>query len=372
MVSELYEKSRDYIARNSFALLAMQSGMSYSSWINLSWHNLFNRLGKSINSNEFQKISDFYSLCCRIKGNYDEIIEWDEKINIFSKLCEIISDCFKNNSFSTNNIINIRGDYSSGKSTFLGVLYIFLLYCYNYEEINYIPAYFNMENDEILNKIQEGSTYSSAVKQIFSEFVLSIEKIAKIEQVPVCYIIDGLDEQDIWSESTQDSIGRVALDVLSETKNSKYIMSFCQNKLACFKNTMPAIKYYEKNYVIYFNSVSVKEKGEKSANFAKFVRYIVTPQSDAEANIDKKVSESIKELANFDEPDECSAIRKLRRLSVNQGFIYHNYQYLKECGDKDSVNMLYMRYIDQQHQICMDVLGYGFVHYAPAMAYLFT
>lgn len=31
-----------------------------------------------------------------------------------------------------------------------------------------------------------------------------------------------------------------------------------------------------------------------------------------------------------------------------------------------------MKYIDQQHQICLDNLGYNFVHYAPAMAYLFT
>ena len=133
------------------------------------------------------------------------------------------------------NIINVRGDYSSGKSTFLGLFYIYLLYCYSYGKIKYIPAYFNMENDDILNKIQAGNTYALAVKETFASFVEEVEKIAQGEHTVVCYIIDGLDEQDIWSESSQDSIGRVALDILAETNNSKYIMSFCQNRLARFK-----------------------------------------------------------------------------------------------------------------------------------------
>ena len=207
----------------------------------------------------------------------------------------------------------------------------------------------------------------------FSSFVDRIENIARTEHAPVCYIIDGLDEQDIWSESSQDSIGRVVLDILAETSNSKNIMSFCQNRLARLKNTMSAIKYYEKSYVMYFNSISVKEKGAESNNFAKFVKYIVNSnrKGDEQNEICDSIG-SLEETAVFKEPKECAIIRKLRRLSINPGFIYHNYPYLKECKQDDSINTVYMRYIDQQHQICLDALGYNFVHYAPAMAYLFT
>lgn len=268
--------------------------------------------------------------------------------------------------YYVQNLINVRGDYSSGKSTFLGLFYIYLLYQYNYGKINYIPAYFNMENDDILDRIQGGSIYSSAVKETFSFFVQRIEAIARNEHTTVCYIIDGLDEQDIWSESSQDSIGRVALDIMAETNNSKYIMAFSQNRLARFKNTMPAIKYYEKSYVMYFNSVSVKEKELTNSSFVQFVKYII-PSNPKEKNDN---------LFNDDdtlcEPKECSAIRKLERLSINSGFIYHNYQYLKEYKESDSINAIYMQYIDQQYQICLDTLGYNFVHFAPAMAYLFT
>ena len=375
VVSLLYENSKNYLVRNSLALLATQSGTRYSSWANLSWRNLFNRLDTRISSDNLNEISEFYSMFCRLKNDSGDTIEWDGKTNIFCELSQIVTRFFDDSdSPNMQNIINIRGDYSSGKSTFLGLFYIYLLYCYSYGKIHYIPAYFNMENDDISNKIQDGSTYSSAVKQTFFSFVYRIENIAKVEHVPVCYIIDGLDEQDIWSESSQDSIGRVALDILAGTRNSKYIMSFCQNKLARFKNTMPAIKYYEKSYVMYFNSISVKEKELVNSSFVKFVKFIVDLNRKGEVKQSESYELSgVTEKTNDSyEPQECSAIRKLRRLYVNPGFIYHNYQYLKECKPDDLINTVYMRYIDQQHQICLDTLGYNFVHYAPAMAYLFT
>lgn len=271
VVSNLYEKSRKYIVKNSFALLANQSGTRYSSWANLSWRNLFSRLDTGITTGDLKEISEFYGLFCRLKNSSNESIGWDDEINIFYKLCKIVTR-FMHDERNPNlqNIINVRGDYSSGKSTFLGLFYIYLLYRYSYGKIDYIPAYFNMENDDILNKIQAGSTYARAVKQTFASFIKEVEIIAQGEHTSVCYIIDGLDEQDIWSESSQDSVGRVALDILAETNNSKYIMSFCQNRLARFKNTMSAIKYYEKSYVMYFNSISVKEKEVKNSNFVHF------------------------------------------------------------------------------------------------------
>lgn len=373
VVSKLYEKSRKYIVKNSFSLLATQSGTRYNSWANLSWRNLFNRLDTVITLEDLKEISEFYSLFCRLKNSSGELIEWNGEINIFYELSRIITRFMHDErKLSTQNIINIRGDYSSGKSTFLGLFYMYLLYRYSYGKIDYIPAYFNMENDDILSKIQKGSTYDSAVKQTFHSFVKEIETIARVEHISVCYIIDGLDEQDIWSESSQDSVGRVALDILAETNNSKYIMAFCQNKLARFKNTMSSIKYYEKSYVMYFNSISVKEKKNQNHNFVQFVKYIINSKQRKCNTQENNRNEKSKDDILVFEPKECSAIRKLRRLSVNPGFMYHNYQYLKECKEEDSINTVYMRYIDQQHQICLDILGYNFVQYAPAMAYLFT
>lgn len=353
VAAKLYENSRKYIIRNSFALIASKTGNKRSSLESLSWHNLSNKLCEMINSDDILKqMSEFYSLFYIIRSpkNYIETLEGE---HVFEQLHHIIEKSFKSeNEFKNQNIMNIRGGYSSSKSTFLGMLYVYLLYQYSQGNTQYIPVYFNMENDAILNKIQEGDSYSSAVQQIFSAFVYKTEEIAEKEYLPVCYIIDGLDEQDIWSESSKDSVGRVTLNILSETKKSKYIMAFCQNNMAQFKNTMPAIKYYEHNYVMYFNSIPVREK----TYFEKFVSYVV--DDDSKSN---KVDDNL-----------CETIKKLRRLSINAGFLCYNYEYLKECKETDSINTVYMKYIDQQYRICLDKLGYGFVDYAPAMAYLFS
>lgn len=365
VVSKLYEKSRKYLVKNCFALLAAQSGTRYSSWANLSWRNLFNRLDTWDKIDDFQELSEYYRLFCRLKNSDGETIGENGHENLFYELSELIKNSFQEpRDFNQQNILNIRGDYSSGKSTFLGLFYIYLLYQYNYGKIHFIPAYFNMENEDIFNKIQDGSTYALAVKQTFSAFVNKIEEIARVEKEPVCYIIDGLDEQDIWSESSQDSVGRVALDILSERKDSKYVMSFCQNKLACFKNTMPEIKYYETSSVMYFNPIFVNEKASADSKFNKFVKFMI--------ELNKKDSDMPKVSSEPVEIPECSAIRKLRRLYINAGFIYHNYQYIKKCKPEDTVDSVYKKYIDQQHQICLNTLGYNFVHYAPAMAYFFT
>ena len=373
VVSRLYERSKKYLVKNCFALLAAQSGTRYSSWANLSWRNLFNRLDTGDKIDDFQGLSEYYRLFCRLKNSIGESVGENNEENIFCELSELVAKSFQEAmDFTTQNILNIRGDYSSGKSTFLGLFYIYLLYQYNYGKINFIPAYFNMENEDILDRIQDGSTYASAVKQTFYAFVNKIEGIARVEREPVCYIIDGLDEQDIWSESSQDSVGRVALDILSETRDSKYIMSFCQNKLACFKNTMPEIKYYEKSYVMYFNPIFVNEKTMADSNFNKFVKFMVNLNKKEYKQCECMQYADSEENKESTEIPECSAIRKLRRLYINSGFIYHNYQYIKDCTPEDTVNSVYKKYIDQQHQICLNTLGYNFVHYAPAMAYFFT
>lgn len=359
VVAKLYEKSKKYIVKNSFEYLTVEKRDLVSS---SSWSRVFEYMDSIIKNNSgiIKEVSDFYRLFCRLKEQKEDDSKQQKSQTIFEEVNEIIEEFLKQgNVLGTENILNIRGDYGSGKSTFLGLLYIYLLYCYSCGKIKYIPAYFNLENEEILDKIQKKSTYSSAVKQTFNDFVRNIEEIAKIEHMPVCYIVDGLDEQDIWSESSQDSVGQVILDILSETNNFKYIMAFSQNKLGRFKNTMPVIKYYEKSRVMYFKPIEVEEKyRDKSEEnkFSKFVHYVLKTE-----NKDK-----------ISEPKECEAIRKLRRLSIDVGFMYYNYEYLKDYKAEDSIEDMYKRYIDQQHKICESFLEYKFEYYAPAVAYLFA
>ena len=74
----------------------------------------------------------------------------------------------------------------------------------------------------------------------------------------------------------------------------------------------------------------------------------------------------------------CEIIRQFRRLTVTPGFMYDNFKYIIEWDEtglkhKSSyVSDVYNYYIEKQYEICLDRLGYNFVKYAPAMAYLFS
>ena len=104
---------------------------------------------------------------------------------------------------------------------------------------------------------------------------------------------------------------------------------------------------------MYFNSISVKEREIKISLYDLLNIYLFKSKESSVQDSRNSKREVLENVIESCEPRECLAIRKLRRLSINPGFIYHNYQYLKECKEDDSVNTVYMRYIDQQYQICL-------------------
>lgn len=65
-------------------------------------------------------------------------------------------------------------------------------------------------------------------------------------------------------------------------------------------------------------------------------------------------------------------------MSISQNFLYKFGNYIAEKTASPtsvaelSVDEVYRNYIDLLHKMCMDILGYGYVHYVPAMAYLFS
>lgn len=415
-VSELYDISSKYIVRHILEILFGKKRIG--PWDSLRQEILgwTDEKRKSVIKN-FDTL--FKSICkYRLNGNIDVGI----KDNIFTFVLARIKKSISDGTFS--NIINARGEYDSGKSTFWGLLYLYSLYKYSMGEIDFIPAYFNFENDEMIQAVGKNISYYDAAKRAFEDFSRRIQYIADKEHQCVCYIIDGLDEQDSWSLYTEDSIGRGVLDVLSTCHNTCYIMSFSQHRLPCFKNTMPVRKYNDTSDIIYFNPVDVREHGSTDKRFELFVSSYMrlmpsisvliedgekqnTGSSEQSKNLDESnqqgdpkfcanvseqtgVSES-NETAKLDLPTErhihgpvdkiCDIIRRFRRLTISPGFLHQNFEYITEIEDYEkgtfihenaTVSEIYKYYIDRQDELCLKSLGYGYVNYAPAIAYLFA
>lgn len=382
VVSNLYKSSRKYISEHSLEIISRSK--PFYTWdslyqVILSWSS--EERSKWISS-----VDDLFKAICKYR-NYGSEDKPIDKENIFRYVLSRIQKKMENNKF--NNVLNLRGEYDSGKSTFLGLLYIYLLYQYSIGEIDFIPAYFSLENNEMFAKIEAHSSYFHTAKLAFESFVKEIQIIADKEHQPVCYIIDGLDEQDSWSYSTEDSIGRGLLDVLATCRNTWYIMAFSQHRLPCFKNTMPVRKYNDTSDIMYFNPVDVRERDSKDRRFTSFIgSFLRLMRSLPESPESERVRKELGMVRRPDPPEineefvesVCSLVRKFRRLTIGPGFMYQNFNYIAATNylngtlqyEDTSVTDIYKYYIDRQDEVCLSKLGYGFVDYAPAMAYLFA
>lgn len=388
VVEALYELSRCSVIPQCLSVLSLDA--KTNSWFDIS-RIFFEDISRPPKWDRLEKkLDSLYHIICKYgKMSPDSIsssslMDWDKRKNemsIFQNTRDYLIDKMRG-SFANdqNNILNIRGEYSAGKSTFLGILYIYLLFQYSIGNISFIPAYFNLENKEILEKITESADtpYNEVAAQAFAQFVKKVQKVAGKSHQAVCYIIDGLDEQDVWSYSSEDSVGRGILDILDTAKNSKNIMSYSQHHLPLFKNTMPERKYKDYSDVMYFNNVHIISAECGSDRFNLFIKAFYSLKEEQHLS-----EEQSKETTSDDTPSIiiekiCALIHKFERLSVSQNFLYKFGDYFEEkissatSVSEITVDEVYRNYIDLLHKMCMDILGYGYVHYAPAMAYLFS
>lgn len=381
VVSKIYELCKKYITPNTFEIISIPK--SSRSWETLCQE--INNWKPEDLSNWYENLNKLYLSVCKYRVNGTKDISIKGK-NIFNFIVERLNQ--QMNESTSENLLNIRGENSSGKSTFLGLMYIFLLYQYSTGKIDFIPAYFNLESEEMYNKIKSSGSYYEAVKDVFEDFVNKMHDMGQKEHHSICYIIDGLDEQDCWSYTTEDSVGRCLLNILAKHENSRYVMSFSQQRLPNFKNTMPARKYNDESDIMYFNPIDVREEGAEDNRFKTFVEGFLSLKKFT-LKLNDKVSHKNTTHVRFDDSATlntnlvdavCNIIRKFRRLTIDFGFMYQNYDYIATINpntnvlknSNETVSGVYKYYIDRQNEICLNKLGYGFVEYAPAMAYLFS
>lgn len=372
-VSKVYDLCKGHISPRAYSMIDYVK--CRNTWESLS-QRLYETDGCNIDKNE--NLNVYFKTICKYRENGIHDHAWETDENVFRYIYGRIKKGMADG--KNKNILNLRGGYSSGKSTYLGLFYIYLLYQYSIGAIKFIPVYFALENKAMLKKVEESGSYYDAVKFYFSDFTGKINQVAQKEQQPVCYIIDRLDEQDCWSLSSEDSVGRCLLDVLSEYDDAWYIMSFGQHRLPYFKNTMPVRTYSDQSDVLYFNPIDVKEPAvnDPDERFRLFVQAYLNLEKFPERYIlDGEVQhEALEKGVN----DVVEIIRKFRRLTITPGFMRQNYAYISEQNEtnlglkhiNDTVKSVYGYYIDRQYERCLHRLGYGFVDYAPTMAYLFS
>ena len=463
-VSQLYELSRGYISPLSYKYLSVDNRKStweslnqilYRDEVEIDYTNEENALHSDCKITNDEAMDRMFKFLASYRKSGNESIDWiyskqglgKIEHNIFVEVAKRINDRVGK---PNKNVLNLRGPHSTGKSSFLGILYIYLLRLYSMGKIDFIPAYFALESKSMLQKVQKSTTYYQAVKEEFQDFSENIQHISKREGKKVCYIIDRVDEQDYWSYSSESSVGRGILDVLSTCDNAWHIFSYGNYRLPHFKKSMPPRTYNDDSDVLFFSPIEaykvlrplrrlsnkpapVKSKRQKWHNpilynkvvskknntakyslglrpeFTSFVcafleKYGFFDQvftekhwDDGSESISTPPSKIRKELITKGLVNEvCKLIIKFRRLHITPGFLRQNYAFLTDLkfkGDTPdnrklvldserkipilensslSIQQVHSYYIDRQLERSLKHMGYDFIQYAPAMAYLFS
>lgn len=363
-VKSLYDLSKKYIIDNTFEAQGIKT-------VCPTWEKLYQEICSWSESNRnkwYENIENLYRAICRYRNNgMPTKNDLPTDALIFDFVQKRLNE--KIILQESKNILNIRGEHSSSKSMFLGLFYIHLMMSYSTGKIDFIPAYFNLESEEIYKKIESVGSYYKAITDVFNEFTEKVQDIAKKEHLPICYFIDGLDELDCWSLSTEDSVGRGILNILAKYDNAWYVMAFSQHNLPRYKNTMPTRMYSDTSDIMYFNPLEVSDDGAEDTYFPSFIKSFLQIRNYNNQN----------ELPENLVKDVCNIIRKFRRLTITPGFVYQNYDFITKLKAKDVLQhkdddhlTVYSYYIDRQNERCLEQLGYGYVNYAPAMAYYFS
>lgn len=372
-VSSVYNICKKYINERTFIAYKMNR-IDQATWDNLS--AVYFDKSKNAKIKEEQNI--FYSsfLRYRKEGNPKQLLGYTPDVfqSIIARIKEKMDEePIKEISFGRN-ILNLRGDYGCGKSTFLGYLYIELLEAFNAGKIDFIPVIFSLNNQEVKKEVEAGERFCDAAKHAFVDFFDQVEQLTRKEELKTLFIIDGLDDQDCWSYTSEDSIGRGIIDILAQNTKAWFIMSFTQHRLPLFKNTMPVMKIGDKSDLLYFNSTEVYAKADPENDINDDLRkmveaYIILNDPYKDYDDDKQ-----KALCKNKCNQICEKISLFCARTINLRFLTeHRIEYPQSAFYSVIDRATALRYfIDRQFGICYEELGYNFVKYAPTMAYLFA
>ena len=163
-----------------------------------------------------------------------------------------------NNHDSENPIVSmtIKGNYRNGKSTFLSIVYLNMLWGFNNGTFRDIPVYIDLEALEMNVGIKEGRANSikAQVKEILDSIVVLNERFHQ----KICLIIDGIPQYLYSNDSEYDDINSLIKDY------DKFIghYVYCIDTIDKLQYEFSAFFKESTKYLTYFSDISTQVFGD--------------------------------------------------------------------------------------------------------------
>lgn len=175
---------------------------------------------------------------------------------IFETLRSVIGECRVEES-KVNMII--QGNYRSGKSIFMTLLYLNLLHGFCSGTFKYIPVYINLEY------LENQNTLKTSIEETLEMCV----SLVKDNNSKVCLMIDGIPQYLYARQSEYEEVKNVVKSRQFESVISKYV--YCIDKNDNLEYNISSFYKEKAEYLVYFDSITTQNFSEtkKYPNFLK-------------------------------------------------------------------------------------------------------
>lgn len=291
-IEKVYAKSKKHLKNYAFKLLTDFNDNNKSYY----FENIIELLQNVYENGRLVQLSQLFASFSELRQNQKNININEE--DIFTQIISVIEN-------STLQSVSIKGRPHVGKSTFLTITYLYMLWRFSIGRSRYIPFYFNV--DTIVNSFTDEMLFSLDINKYilycyeqFSVFLKECCELRDNYELPICVFVDGLEKSRMLAPGN-NTIERKIYELL-ETKlkedKDKYVMCFNTHDSYHFDSSFDKINHFD--YVLFMNQIRIIQYKSKERKQNMFLSAYLTLQG---RNVDDSTVDELKtRLIKFHKP----------------------------------------------------------------------
>lgn len=242
-MEELYNKSKVYLKGNTAILLTGDESAPNE------WNIAIKAMQGALENGTMTKLSNLFASFCELRQ--DRMPIGIENATLFDQIVKLIER-------SPLQSVSIKGRPGVGKSTFVTVIYLYILWLFWSGRTRYIPFYFNFDKIYKERNLPENvDEYIEFCVTEFSGFIHECYTLSRKHNLPMCLLLDGLEKSKILTlddNTLEKKIYQVVETTLEKDKD-RYVMCFNTRDEYRFDLSFEKINRFE--YVLFMNRIRI-------------------------------------------------------------------------------------------------------------------
>ena len=261
-------------------------------------------------------------------------IEIDES-SLFSQFISQIES-------STIQAVSVKGCPGVGKSTFMTLVYLYVLWMFSEGKLRYIPFYFNMET--VITKLPKDvvsshniDEYISHCEREFSNYLANCIELSKAHHLPLFLFVDGMEKSKALAPGDNTLEKRIyqLIETTLDKNSDRYVMCFNTHDSYYFDQAFDKINRFD--YVLFMNRIrifSYKSNERKQDMFLS--NYLALRGLSADDTELQKIKKNIV---------------KFRKPSIDLFFLHHYDQCVLEIKNDENIWNVLKTYLTELEKI---------------------